>query len=208
MVRLADAQLSFAPAPSVAITPSVRHYRADEGNYTYAGVTGIVARGRASVWGSAGQWLNGADRLPWAAGAVFKLHQRASLSASARRDGVDPLYLNPPQTAWSVGLSVQLSRVAALTAPVPAAYANGRATIRLPISNGITGPVSIAGDFNSWKPQPMQRAGNDWSFTIPVAPGVYNYSFVDQSGQWFVPDKHPGRKADGMGGHVAVLVVQ
>ena len=54
----------------------------------------------------------------------------------------------------------------------------------------------------------MQRAGSDWTYSVAIQPGVYNYAFVDAQGEWFVPENHPGRKSDGMGGHVAVLVVQ
>ena len=53
----------------------------------------------------------------------------------------------------------------------------------------------------------MQRSGEHWTFTVALARGVYNYSFVNERGEWFVPVKYPGRKDDGMGGHVAVLVV-
>jgi hypothetical protein len=54
----------------------------------------------------------------------------------------------------------------------------------------------------------MQQSGDAWTYTTELAPGVYNYAFVDASGKWFVPDGHPGRKDDGMGGAVAVLVVR
>jgi hypothetical protein len=54
----------------------------------------------------------------------------------------------------------------------------------------------------------MQRSGNHWVYTVALKPGVYNYAFVDPNGDWFVPEKHPGRKQDGMGGEVAVLVVR
>jgi hypothetical protein len=40
-----------------------------------------------------------------------------------------------------------------------------------------------------------------------AAPGVYHYAFVAEDGTWFVPESVPGRQDDGMGGHVAVLVV-
>ncbi|HEY8485417.1 MAG TPA: hypothetical protein VIL13_12465 [Longimicrobiales bacterium] len=43
---------------------------------------------------------------------------------------------------------------------------------------------------------------------MKVAPGVYHYAFVTADGKWFVPESVPGRKDDGMGGHVAVLVVR
>ena len=94
-----------------------------------------------------------------------------------------------------------------ITPPVAAAYVDGRATIQLPVSATSTRP-SIAGDFNAWKPAPMEREGDHWVYRVVVTPGVYNYSFVAADGTWFVPDGVPGRKDDGMGGVVAVVVVR
>jgi 1,4-alpha-glucan branching enzyme len=67
--------------------------------------------------------------------------------------------------------------------------------------------VSIAGDFNNWQPAPMQREGGEWIVRLPLGPGVYNYTFRSASGEWFVPPSTAGRRDDGMGGYVAVLVV-
>jgi hypothetical protein len=54
----------------------------------------------------------------------------------------------------------------------------------------------------------MTNTAGSWTYTVAVAPGVYNYAFVNEDGEWFVPESVPGRKDDGMGGHVAVLVVR
>jgi hypothetical protein len=54
---------------------------------------------------------------------------------------------------------------------------------------------------------PMQRDGSRWTYAAQLAPGVYHYAFVAEDGTWFVPESVPGRQDDGMGGHVAVLVV-
>ena len=94
-----------------------------------------------------------------------------------------------------------------MTPPVPSKYEGGRATIRLAASESKTAP-SIAGDFNAWKPAPMRREGGYWTYIVTVDPGVYQYAFVGESGEWFVPKSVAGRKDDGMGGHVAVLVVR
>jgi hypothetical protein len=118
------------------------------------------------------------------------------------------LAVQPPQTSWSIGLSVLMAgRPRPVAAPVPAAYVDGRATIHLPLAASGTRP-SIAGDFNAWKPVLMEREGDHWSYTVAVPRGVYNYAFVAADGTWFVPQNTPGRKDDGMGGHVAVLVVR
>jgi hypothetical protein len=209
-VRLADLQVTLMPASSVAFAPTVQQFRADgEPTFTYAGVSAIVASGMGMAWGSIGQW-SGDDNIgtPWSAGGRLRLHSIVSLDVSARHDAFDPLYLQPAQTSWSMGVSLRLGgRSRTVRPPVPAAYVDGRATIRLPVSASKTQP-SIAGDFNEWKPVPMQRNGSDWTYVIAIAPGVYNYAFVTAAGEWFVPESVAGRKSDGMGGHVAVLVVR
>ena len=207
-VTAADAQLTLLPSSSVAIMPVVRHFIADEGDHTYGGVTAVAGKSGLTVWGSTGQWLTlDQQEITWAAGASLRLQERLTLSGSARRDVFDPLYNTPGQTAWQVGVAVKLGNVAPLSAPVPAVFDAGKATIRLPAAH-TAAPPRVAGDFTNWKPQPMQRSGDAWVYAVSLQPGVYNYAFVDESGNWFVPEKYPGRKQDGMGGVVAVLVVK
>ena len=206
-VKVADAQVTFMPAPSFAIMPAVRHFIADEGDYTFGGVTAAFGTGPVSVYGSAGQWLEMEQQdITWSAGASVRVHDRITLSARGRHDFIDPLYGTPGQTAWSIGASVKLGKTFS-SVPVPADFDAGKATIRLPVKQAATAP-RVAGDFTKWKPQPMQRQGDAWVYAVTLQPGVYNYAFVDESGEWFVPEKHPGRKQDGMGGVVAVLVVK
>lgn len=38
--------------------------------------------------------------------------------------------------------------------------------------------VCLAGDFNSWKPEPMIKNGNGFTGTVKLDPGVYQYKFV------------------------------
>ena len=205
---ITDAEIGFTPTTAFRVTTTARRYAVEDSAWTYAGVTAIAAHERLSVWGTIGDWLNAeSESMPWAAGAALRVHDRATITTSARNDALDPLYLTPPQTSWSLGASVRLGGRATRAAPIPAAYDNGVATIRLARSPA-SGTPKIAGDFTNWKPQPMQRAGDAWVYTARIAPGVYNYAFVNDKGEWFVPEKYPGRKPDGMGGFVAVLVVQ
>jgi hypothetical protein len=88
-----------------------------------------------------------------------------------------------------------------------AALRNGQALIRIP-ARLAKGTPSIAGDFTGWKAVPMVRNGSQWTFATALKPGVYHYAFVAEDGTWFVPASVPGRQSDGMGGQVAVLVVQ
>lgn len=211
-VQLADLQLTLAPSTAVAVVPVVRHFRASgEPAALFAGVSAVSGTARGSAWGSVGQWVGGpGSGMPWALGARVPLHARVALEGAARRDTYDPLYLQPAQTSWSVGLSVRVGgrgRTAMPPAPVPAAYTDGRATLRLPARAAAAQP-RIAGDFNDWTPAPMTRDGAYWTFAVAVPPGVYHYAFVDAEGRWFVPEGTPGRKDDGMGGHVAVVVIR
>jgi hypothetical protein len=130
-----------------------------------------------------------------------------SLALTARSNAFDPLYLTTTETSFSAGLSVRLGRRATtVRAPVPASYRNGRAEVRVPV-RGISGTPSIAGDFTGWRPVPMARDRGQWVWRGALEPGTYNYAFVGEDGTWFVPESVPGRRSDGMGGHVAVLVV-
>jgi hypothetical protein len=208
-VTLAEAQLSFTPTPSFALMPVLRHFITDDGDLTYGGVTAVAGSSNASIWASAGRWTNLVEQDPtWAAGATLRLHDRVSLNASGRSDAVDPLYGTPAQTSWSAGVAIKLGRIVSASAAAPAVMAAGNAIVRLPASKARAGAPQIAGDFNNWKPQPMRRDGDAWVYHVSVAAGVYNYAFVGSDGRWFVPEDHPGRKRDGMGGDVAVLVVR
>ena len=53
----------------------------------------------------------------------------------------------------------------------------------------------------------MVREGADWVLRVPLSAGVYHYTFQSATGEWFVPASAPGRRDDGFGGYVAVLVV-
>lgn len=207
-VRVSDLQLTLAPASLWALRAELRRFGAGEGSYTYGGLTGYLVYPQLTVWGTLGRWF-GSDSagLPWAAGAMLRIGERFGLSFSSHREVVDPLYQSPPRTSWGIGLSIRLGAPPSLREPVPASYVDGVATVLLPVSEAPERPL-IAGDFNHWKPEPMTRVDGNWSYTVKVAPGVYHYAFVTADGKWFVPESVPGRKDDGMGGHVAVLVVR
>jgi len=103
-------------------------------------------------------------------------------------------------------MTQRLGRVASPIRPLHIEPAGG-VLVTLRASDAPPGQISIAGDFNSWQPTPMQREGDSWVVRLPVGPGVYHYAFRSATGTWFVPSSTPGRRDDGMGGHVAVLMV-
>ena len=169
--------------------------------------------GPLELWSRAGRWVDvprggEARNVAWSVGGELRVTSRASLSVAARHDGFDPLYLTPSQTSWNVGGTLVLgSRSRRRAEPIAAHYENGVATIRLPASL-FAWPPRVAGDFNNWTPAAMERVGDSWRYAVAARPGVYDYAFVAPDGTWYVPEGVPGRKDDGMGGHVAVVVVQ
>jgi hypothetical protein len=192
---------------SLHVEGSVRWVHASEATYPFVGATLAHQAARVDVWVYTGRWLGTAlEQSTWGAGSGVRLGARAAIWGSVRQEATDPLYWNPPRRTWSIGLTQRLGRIAAPLVPVSPTPA-GVVVVRLPAADAPAGEVSIAGDFNNWQPAPMLREGADWVVRLPLAPGVYHYSFRSSAGQWFVPASVPGRRDDGMGGHHAVLVV-
>lgn len=202
----ADARLALILAP-VTLQAETRGWFDDDGTHAYSGGTLELSRGPLQFWGSLGRWVaGGVGDVTWAAGMSAALGTHVELQLGGRGNAFDPVYLSSTETSFWTGLSVRLGGSRGVRAPVPARYDNGRAIIRIP-ARSTTGRPSIAGDFTKWKPVPMQRDGSHWTYETPLEPGVYHYAFVAEDGTWFVPESVPGRQDDGMGGHVAVLVV-
>jgi hypothetical protein len=206
VLPLADARVSMS-GRGLQLSAESRHWWAPEGSHAYAGGAVQLVGGAAHLWASAGSWVRGGTGgVPWSAGAGLALGDRLEIQLAARADAFDPLYRSAAAASYSAGAVVRFGGRATPRAPVPARYDGGRAEIRIPASAAASAPA-IAGDFTGWEPRPMRRAGGYWIFTVALEPGVYYYAFVAGDGTWFVPESVPGRQSDGMGGHVAVLVV-
>jgi hypothetical protein len=103
-------------------------------------------------------------------------------------------------------VTTRFGRPAAAATPLVSTPA-GRVVVRLPRAEAPGSDVWIAGSFNRWQPVRMQREGSDWVFRASLPAGIYRYAFRSADGSWFVPASTAGRRDDGMGGHIAVLVV-
>jgi hypothetical protein len=201
-----DVRLSVPLAP-VTLGAESRAWLDDEATHTYVGATLTWARGTVQLWGSLGEWVSGGtDRTAWSLGAGAAVAPGIELLLGGRGHAFDPLYLSATESSVWAGLSLRIGGRRAAGAPVPVRTPDGRAVIAVP-ARSAKGQPSIAGDFTDWKPVPMLRDGSRWTWTARLKPGVYRYAFVTEDGSWFVPDSVPGRQDDGMGGHVAVLVV-
>lgn len=185
-----------------------RWLRASETTYPYVGVHVTTGAGPARFWASGGRWLSDAlDDATWNIGASVSVGHVGELWAGVRHDAVDPLYLTTARRSWNIGYSRIIgSRRAAMPALAPKVEA-GRVRIRLPLHATDDATPSVAGEFSDWKPIRMRRDGDGWILEIPLASGVYRFAFVGADGEWFVPEHYTGRIDDGMGGHLALLVV-
>lgn len=189
------------------VQAEMRWVRASEGDYPFLGGSLVYGGSPLQAWVQAGKWLS--DELAevgWNAGLGYALSSRVSVWASVQQEPPDPLYWNISRRTWSVGLSSRLGRIAAPVLPA-ARIAAGQVVIRVPLAEAPTPQLWIAGSFNNWQPQPMQREGEEWLIRLPLASGVYDYAFRSADGEWFVPASIAGRRDDGMGGQVAMLVV-
>jgi hypothetical protein len=195
---------------AVRVEADVRHDRAPQReNYTRAAVSLAAMVGRVAVQGAVGHWIDGvAEAEPeWDASISVPIRPSVWIFTSAQRESFNPLFLGPPRTSWSAGVTF---RIGGRPEPVPAraieTEQQGRVVVRVPVREA-PASLSIAGDFTGWMPVPMERQGNEWRFPLTLAPGVYRFAFRSADGEWFVPESIPNRTDDGMGGSVAVMVV-
>ena len=79
-------------------------------------------------------------------------------------------------------------------------------TIQMRVPGATT--VEIMGDFNSWRPQPMNPVGGDvFEFREQLTPGVYRVNIRVDGGPWIVPPGLTGI-SDEFDGRVGLLVIQ
>lgn len=189
------------------IEGDARWVHATEGTYPFVGATLVYDGAPVQVWGQTGKWLHSdVNEVTWAAGVGVTLGPRATFWANMHQEAPEPLYWNTTRRTWSLGITRRFGR-APSTRLSPLRSQDGPVVIRLRLSEAPAGTVTIGGDFNNWQPAPMQREGDAWIARLPLKAGVYHYAFRSATGAWFVPASAAGRRDDGMGGHVAVMVV-
>ena len=192
----------------VRLQGDARWVRADTGLYPF--VSGGVSYGsaRLQLWGTAGKWASTElSDASWGFGAAVSMSDRLTAWAGVRQDPTDPLYWNLPRRSWSVGVTRMFRTVSTPIQLTPSTSGSQGVLIQVAATEADGSAVYVAGDFNGWQAVPMERDGREWRIHLPLAPGVYHYAFRSDRGEWFVPESTAGRRSDGMGGFVAVLVV-
>jgi hypothetical protein len=194
----------------VELRGDLDHWRAQEAGYNQIGARAALTDRQLQAWAGVSNWLH--DELVqtgWDVGARLAVTDRVSILARGGVQAEDILFWIPPQRTWLVGLQLRIGpSPLAAALPVPVLRSGREAvTLSLPAAELARAPA-VAGTFSNWRPIPMQRRGDRWQLALDLEPGVHEYSFVTADGTWFVPEGTPGRKPDGFGGHVAVLIVQ
>jgi hypothetical protein len=192
---------------SLQVDGEARWVHVAEGTFPFAGSSVRYTSQSWQAWARAGKWLSAVlDDVTLAAGAARTFGNGGiSVWANVRQESPDPLFWNAPRSTWSVGVTRQWGgpRFA-----VPSTRTrSGIVEIRVPGVEADTRELSIAGSFSNWQLIPMHLEGREWVIEVPLGPGVYQYAFKTAAGRWFVPTSMAGRRPDGMGGYVAVLVV-
>jgi hypothetical protein len=191
----------------VRVQGELRWVRASEGTYPFVGGSLAYSGPHVQVWTHAGKWAHDElSEVTWGVGAGVALGGWATLWTQVRQEAPDPLYWNAPRRTWTVGVTHGLGPRGPTLRPAPRAEAGG-VVVQVALADAPGDTLAIAGDFNNWQPMPMQRETAAWVIRLSLAPGVYHYAFRSAHGEWFVPASVAGRRDDGMGGHVAVLVV-
>lgn len=201
-----DLRMTLLPVSSVVVAGEGRLIALDGHHHTYSELSGTVIRSAGAIRGTVGRWWShDGDAEAWSIEGSMGVGPTTELWGSVAREATNPLYQNPPRTNWAVGVTIRLGSTEPASRREAPHVEAGTVAIHLP--DGYTAPA-IAGDFSDWEPVGMVRSENGWSVELDLAPGVYRYAFRSADGEWFVPEGAPGRMEDGMGGHVAVLVVR
>ena len=116
--------------------------------------------------------------------------------------------------SWALGaaalaaLVVVVARPRHVAAPI-VVQSEAPVMVRFALAAPDARAVSLAGDFNGWRPDatPMVRgADGGWKAEVPLTQGTFSYSFV-ADGKWVEDPLADSWRADGFGGRNAVVRV-
>lgn len=175
------------------------------------------ARGRWALDAAIGRPITGfATRSIWTRlDATLALDERVALIVGG---GVAPAELSllaPDRRRLTVGFRWTRAPIVRAEAPaiepVAAAFRvertdsrRARIYVRVPAAR----TVELGADFTDWHPVALERtAPDEWSVTLPIAPGTYRVNLRVNGGTWIAPPGLP-RVRDDFAGVVGLLVVR
>lgn len=149
----------------------------------------------------------------WAgATAAVWLLPNAALVLSGGRYGPDVLQGLPGGSFVGIGFRLTSRRIRPLpdmATRAPLFFSSERAATGS-IGFRVEGArsVEVAGDWNDWTPEPLQRDGDGrWTLPAGLEPGIYRFNLRVDGMRWIVPDGVPATD-DGFGGEVGILIVR
>lgn len=192
-------------------------YREERGRVSDVGVADravalAVSSGTQAVAASVGMRSARDERVPFGSASLsFGLRTPVAFELAAGRYASNRLTGVPGGTFASAGIvlrrAIAAPREKALPQPRGAAAATKGFT-RLSILAPRAARVEVAGDWNSWRALPAQRALNGvWYVDLELPPGRYRYAFRVDGSTWTVPEGAPAED-DGLGGKTAWLTVR
>ncbi|MFW6089060.1 MAG: glycogen-binding domain-containing protein [Gemmatimonadota bacterium] len=200
-VRIAKGRMSLTARGEVLVI--------DGTSLPHGELTAVVGHPRGAVWAGVDHWESDAKRgTGWYLGGSLDIAEALAFQALVGRSSGEPMFGTSPSETWSIGLRYRFADRPGATSPAPLPeFESDGVLLRVPANTG-EGRLSVAGSFNDWAPLPMRRSGEDWVIRLELEPGYYELAFVDETGRWFVPEGMSGRRPDGMGGWIMVLVVK
>lgn len=189
---------------------------AEPDRWTEAEVGAYWAHGPITLDAAVGRPLTGiATGKVWTRlDASIALDQRLALVVGGGAAPPELALLAPDRRRFTLGFRFSRAPLRHAEAPAiePSAAAfrveradARRARIRVRVPGART--VELGADFTGWRPVQLERGGpDDWTVTLPIAPGTYHVNLRVNGGTWIAP---PGlaRVHDDFAGVVGLVVV-
>jgi hypothetical protein len=205
--------LHYDPRSRTYVTDTVR-LTSDRWSEAEAAV--YWARGRWALDAAIGRPFTGiATGSIWTRlDATLALNERVALMVGGGIAPVELSLVSPDRRRLTVGFRwtrAPLPRTAApAIEPVAAAFRvertdarRARIFVRVPAAR----TVELGADFTGWQPVALERtAPDEWSITLPIAPGTYHVNLRINGGNWIAPPGLP-RVRDDFAGVVGLVVV-
>lgn len=205
---VAAADLRVAPRGRVSGTVRGEVFHLEDRTLPHGSIGLLFDHESGYLWAGLDRWQGDERReTGWYAGGSVDLTDALSARVNFGRTSGEPMFDTPARQTWSIGLRYRFADRPGTTRldPLPE-YGDRGVRLRVPAREG-RGRLSVGGSFNGWQPVLMAQDEDAWTITLDLEPGYYELAFMDETGRWFVPESFPGRRRDGMGGWVMILVV-